>query len=647
MKRLLCLTFSASIDLLKEGKDLCVFSVKTHGPRCEKGSPPFKYSVVLRVYTTEMSRLTELADLESITYRLRLTASEADREKVYSELLNFTDSSETCECVIHAYALFGLKGVLDVLQTLEHVPRARHEFASSRSLKPCLDMLQELKHAPALSAALAMLHSAETASQQGNQHTQRLPESSIPDIVSFAAPLVVHESLALSERVCQLVESLLRRMDLSSTRQDQDAALESALRVVLRAMDSCAAANGTLRLRYCTIFSRLLAHSDRVFNMCVSAGIVDAIVQLVRTPDPLLQMTALDLLVGFAGTASGMRYLLDSGVVQWLVGLAGGQEEQAEQDPYLGPDAVRCCAEILTHAAKWGMVGGGGTALAAPFPTPTQTQLLQGNAGTATPDMDVDVDVVEVDVAATEKQNRLLLGFLRAMLRNIDSQADGSRYASLDAISTFATSCEGALLLTLGNEQLVECWLSLLRSPKPELRGAVLLCLAHVIGRNTPAVALAAPAGAAAVAASDSEALPMDATVVGDSPAVSAAKQRLCLQIGQPRQLPTVKFLVNAARQPVSESKHGACRVLAAMARHSWGLHILFASETDGFWEYLKDYRSEQGQQQKEWKYEVVNAVATSPGIRHLRADVQTFMAKRLQQGPFFVPADVEDPQVL
>ena len=176
----------------------------------------------------------------------------------------------------------------------------------------------------------------------------------------------------------------------------------------------------------------------------------------------------------------------------------------------------------------------------------------------------------------------------------------------------------------------------------------MLLCLAHVISTPVPSrSAAAAAAAAAAEAKTDAEALLVASEAAVDSPAVTAAKQQLCLQIGHPRQLPTVKFLVDAARQPVSESRHGACRVLAAMAKHSWGLHLLFASDADGFWEYVKDYRSEHGQQQKEWKYEVINAVAICPGIRHLRADVQAFVTKRIQQGPYFMPADVEEPMVL
>ena len=301
-----------------------------------------------------MSQMTEFADLEKITYRLRLTALQSDKEKVYSELLNYTDSTETCDCVINTYALFGPKGVLDVLQTLEHLPRARVEFAASRSLKSCLDLLQELGNVSALTIALEMLHSAEVSSEQ-NLNLQGLPEDSVPDIVSFAAPLVAHDSLALSERSCQLIESLLRHLDRSPT--CQTAVLDSVLRVVLDAMNARAAGNGTLRLRYCSIFARLLARSERVFNTCVATGVVDAIVQLVRNPDPLLQMTALDLLVHFAGTTAGMHYLFNTGLVGWLVQLAGGQEEGAAQDPYLGPDAVRCCAEILTSAAKLGAFG--------------------------------------------------------------------------------------------------------------------------------------------------------------------------------------------------------------------------------------------------------------------------------------------------
>ncbi len=369
-------------------------------------------------------------------------------------------------------------------------------------------------------------------------------------------------------------------------------------------------ADGTLQFRYCTVFARALRHSERIFRSALATGVVESIVRLVRTPDVLMQMTSLDLLVSFAGTVSGMRYLLAEGLLTWLVGLAGGFEATngMTADPYLGPEAVRCTAEILPLVASSSAF----TVLSA---APTTADLTD---------------------SSRDDQRALLEGFLRAMLLNIDSTADGSRYASLDAIATFATSSATALCWTLEHVELVRSWLLLLRSPKPELRGAVLLCIAHVVSSPIPVQAARHSSHESALQDKGPE-----------TEAVAAARRKLCVAVGQPHNLPTVRYLVNSARQPVSESRRGACRMLAAMAKHAWGLQLLFADASDGFYPYLQDYHGEHGQQQKEWKFEVVAAVAASPGLLHLRNDVQAFVALRLAQGPYFMPAELAEPMVI
>lgn len=201
-----------------------------------------------------MTRLAGFVELEKITQRLRLTPLESDQERVYAELLNFTDSSGTCDCAINAHALFGPQGVVEVLKTLEHLSRARKEFASSNHLKQCLEMLSSSEIVQAQSIALGILLSTEVESQQQTQHSGLqlhnyvIPDSAIFDVVSFAAPLVSHESLGLSERSCRLIETLLHRVDqqigvhnISSYEHENGStsAVDALLRPLLKAMNAC------------------------------------------------------------------------------------------------------------------------------------------------------------------------------------------------------------------------------------------------------------------------------------------------------------------------------------------------------------------------------------------------------------------------
>lgn len=568
-----------------------------------------------------MAALAEWTELENITQRMRLSTSDLQKNEAFEELLRFTASSDACECVIKAFTMHGGAGALDVLQTIDCLPRSRDEFTSSPHLRPCLELFRSNAITANLSTALNILNRAEI------KKTSHLHGDVVPVVVAFASPLIGSDSLSLSEVSCTLIEALLIRVSSDSTPtspyQQTEAEVQALLQVVMSDMNRLAGADGTVRLRYCTVLARIIGHSEVLFRVGQSCGAVGTILDLVRTPDTLLQMTALNLLVDVASTYSGLHYLFDQGIMNWLVCMAAGGAvgpegggKVVEPDPYLSPDALRCCAEIFTRAAAPTLSSQGDSDGGASTSTSTPTSTLTSVLLTRDPE--------------------LLARFIRAVLQNIDSNADGQRYAALHALATFASSSETACLIILNDKGILDSWTTLLRSPKPELRGAVLFSIAKVIHSR---VCECPGAGAGGVR--------RECVECADSEAARSAKLALFHATGEPHHLPAVKYLVNAARQPVSEMRHAACALLAAMAQSSWGLHALFENPEHGFWEYIQYEHSGSTKIEKEWKFEVLSSCSKSPGLHHLRDDVKVFIKQRVQAGAYFVPAEPMEPLVL
>ena len=367
--------------------------------------------------------------------------------------------------------------------------------------------------------------------------------------------------------------------------------------------------------------------------MCASAGCVDDMVALARTPDPLLQMAALGLLVGLSYSTQGMEYFFARGVAGWLLQLAGvpdcGGAEAGEADMYLGPDALEVLAAIFTNAAATGVIPIGGSASA------SSSASANGTAHLSTQYRDTIISFTKAILSAVGDSSA-----------SHASSASNIKFAALHSLAIFTVSSQTALCLVLENDELVGLWCELLKSTRSDLVGAVLMSIAHVLAARVDAgTGLGAGEGG-------SDATVFTAAAAGeDEEQVKVLKTKLLLAIGAAKVKSAPVYLLSCAQQPLVEIKHGACRVLAALARHTWGLNLLFSGENAAvgspIWVFLHDYHHVDGKAQKEWKYEVLCAIANSRGFGHLRSDVQGFVRKRVEQGAYFVPAEMEDPMVL
>ena len=383
-----------------------------------------------------------------------------------------------------------------------------------------------------------------------------------------------------------------------------------------------------------------MCHGSALYSVCAAAGCVQEIVALASTPDPLLQMNTLGLLVGLSYSPQGMEYFFSNGVATWLLELAGmsvsvgsggeGQrQEQGEPDAYLGPVSLEVLATIFTNAAATGSIG----------------------------------------AATTNAQySDTILAFTKAMLSAVASspesstcahQAANMQFAALHSLAIFTASSKVALTLVLQNNELVSMWCELLNSTKAELVGATLMSIAHVLaaevdvdaGVDATVFQEATAAVTSATSTNNTDTNSRRTQPVEDSEEVKVLKTKLVRAIGTAKNKNPVTYLLVCAHQPLAEVKQGASRVLVALARNVWGLNLLFsgdnATEGSPLWKFLHDYHHVDGKAQKEWKYEVICAIASSRGFSHLRADLQGFVSKRVQQGAYFVPADMEEPMVM
>jgi len=495
-------------------------------------------------------------------------------------------SGDICDALMKCKDLFGMKGVTEVLKSLPSSVSVYQEFSTSPSLATVLDSC--LNSDETASLILQILHKAEDSQVGGLDHR------CIPLISSFACDNIGAQSLALSEASASLMESLI----VKSGDDTRITILESFMASLNKVKSDT-----TLLLRYCTVLSKILNRGDNLFTACLNCGGITQILDLCRCNDVLLQVTALDLLYGFAGSRNGIQYLIQNGVLEWLVDVASGSNG-SEPDPFLGPSALECLSNIFTRGIS--------------------SKVIQ-------------------DLTETPELPR----FINAVFQNIDSPEQTSRFVGLFAIAEFASSSEKAMEMMFSNDDLMSTWVSLLNSPKTELKASVLHSIARVIDSNiqsSPEAESKAEQTVLDAAISSSNSIPL-----ADSEQVKLRKLSLLSMVGRVKKTSPLTFLLLCVKQPISEVRHAAYETLAALARRptGWGLQILFEDPTSGFKEFLEDYGSEFSKEGKEWKFSVVAAIAENTMISHVREDVEQFIRKRVLQGPYYRPAQMEDPLVL
>ena len=129
--------------------------------------------------------------------------------------------------------------------------------------------------------------------------------------------MICSETVGLSDTAGKLVEEIV----LSSER-DAGALLDEFVKTCTALASEAGVSGSILKMRYCGVMSHILGSKGRddLFEASLEHGAVREIVDLCQSKaDPLLQMNALVLLVAFAQTAAGYKYLLDNGVLTWLL----------------------------------------------------------------------------------------------------------------------------------------------------------------------------------------------------------------------------------------------------------------------------------------------------------------------------------------
>ncbi len=563
------------------------------------------------------------------TQRVRLNYQEEERLSAYDDLLKFLDVSEIAKGVVAVHDLHGTKGLEELLKTVESLPKACEEFTSSELLYSVLSLVR--KHEVSLNIALQILSNTV---QLGKASSHICPRLLLP-VVNLVSSCVADEKLSTSELSCTLLEGILSRSKDGATDNERNSD-EDIVDSIRSAMNAEAKGDGMLRLRYCSLFSRLLERGgDSMYSLCFNRGCISDMVLLAKENDPLLQMSAIGLLTSLAHSKLGVHNCFSDGVVMWLLQLAGSSDETA--DPYLGPDAMECLATIFNQASKVGAIQ---------------------------------------EIARSGDYEDTIITFATVILRSLSSESiSGSGTGSQDAIwnaalhslAMFTVSSKTVFMLMLSNDSIILALTSMLRSPKPLLRGSVLMCIAHILGANFNTTASAAADSslaesivfdttsiAAAGAGADAGAKSFSrSTAVEDADEIKALKMKLLIGIGTARNTTAVSYILALAKQPVVETMQGACRLMCVLSRSTWGLNILFSGNVAAtvpgspMYEYIHNYHYLDDKTQKKWKFEVITSIANSPGFHHLPADLQALINKRVQQGPYFVAAQLAEPMVL
>ena len=145
--------------------------------------------------------------------------------------------------------------------------------------------------------------------------------------------------LTVSGNACKLVEFTV----------EASAEHQNLLAVMFSESSKFATADKNVYLRYANIWARLLSKNDELFESCRSSGAVDAIISMCRcSQDVLVQVVTMELLTEFAKTSSGLQFLFNSGVIDWLVGVPSSEDDAT----FLGNQALRQLGDIFLEAAS-------------------------------------------------------------------------------------------------------------------------------------------------------------------------------------------------------------------------------------------------------------------------------------------------------
>ena len=404
-------------------------------------------------------------------------------------------------CILHFTS--NRKTVLPMLMsTILHCPSASLLFARTSVLMEVLEQTRgDVQSLKGLMDLVRLALSAESASFMQNLD--------IPKFIRFSADQVASDDLGLSE-----VASLVVVDSLSSTAPD--AVLKEMVHVMSDKLKETES-DCMLQLRFATVLSKIMGKSNFHFESCLEVGVVDCIMSLARSPDVLLSICALELLLEIAKTTSGVKYLFEESVVEWLLTLASTSAAESKTDPILSSLALQIACDIFNMA------------MSSSFDT---SSLLAKNGG------------------AFKKM------ILTSIVGKLVAPDDGGRLSSLHAISNFASMSEDTMQLVIRDANITETWLGLLNTAKIEIKAACLHSVARVL---------------------DAECASSTILTTSERSSAQQMKIELLESIGHIKDTPVVAYLVQIAKQPMNELRNASMDVMRSIARGGgWGLELLY-----------------------------------------------------------------------
>lgn len=337
----------------------------------------------------------------------------------------------------------------------------------------------------------------------------------------------------------------------------------------------------TICVRCASSIVDLTEAGDPAMEAAIECGATHLLLEMLTdSSDPLMQMSALDLLEKMATTlpmhGNRARWLFSKDVLHELLKMAGGVgvgNEGGEPDPILGGPALR----VLSLICRLGQ----------------RDSSLFGLGGT-----------------------ELLTGFHHA-LHNFDTTSGGelAKLAYVDSVSSFASASPDTIALVLDDPTVRVGWLSLAVA-QPKLKAVVLHSVANVIEP------------------------PIEKDSNGDSlqpfniPSNQVA-MRLFDMIGEVNNGDTTEVVMLIAKSPIVEARLGAYALLKAVAKRGMGAQVLLSH--GGFFEFLMNRDLEKVKEGKEAKFEIIEAVMDSDAKGLLADSIVKQFEEVLKQGPHYV----------
>lgn len=545
-----------------------------------------------------------LSDLQSIVRNQLLTHHE--QEAAIVELVHRRQASSILALLLSLHDASN-ECFLAIVELLNKFLDAFDGSITSPELPDFLSAVQRRNSNPIASCVMEMLKWDLRKNLAGASTGHK---ENIDAIFQFCVGYLLGYDLQVAERAAELIRTII-------------ASDVTLLRSLIASSKPFIAANSgegnIILLRVYSLVSEFVQKEEEAMATAEEAGFAEALLNLCKSDDILAQVNAVELLSSLACTEAGLQALVAHGAIQWLVQVIA---QAVEADATIQDEALRCLGKIFSCAAQ-------------------RSTLFVEHVDPGTVNM-----------------------FLSTLLWNLTEGNESDKIVSLAVLSDFMAISLAALrcVMTFKDGALVQAWMKLLSSSKPELQGAALRSIGMVLEQPDDLLVKneLRPDGGQTASRSLFSSGPEEDTE-RPSPEtmhehVRRLKQDLVQQIQASKRNAAVTYLVYSAKQPVHMIKYPAMQVLAALAAQpaGWGLQLLFQSASTesamlecDFFVFLTNRLTESTKEGKDLKFSLIQAVARHPMANNFPPEVKRQLHVMIAQGAYYMPPAMEELQTL